>query len=406
MSSDVPLPDLDLHLIDEVDLEPVALIRQSGTVQRVGRLTLAAGHGSYRVKSHMGRVGDALGLDEVKAHVALTEITTTSVRDEIFRTEVSEVRTVGINADRLAELENYLGDLPERADIDEIELELERISTKPPLYPTWANALFAGFACGAFAFLNNGGWLEILGVIVAASLGQLLRRSLIHRGVNQFGVTMLASAAACLLYLGFIASLSAMASLEPHHDAGYVSAVLFLVPGFPLVTGALDLARLDLSAGISRLTYALMVLASAALSLWAVSTVVGLQPDPAEPTILDPFLLWTLLTVASFVGVLGFALMFNSPWRMALGAAAIGMAANLLRLFMVREMGLAAQAAAFLAALLVGLAGGLAIALLSQVFAILIAPMPILQAVPQMIPLIVLGNAAIVLCAWLGKKYW
>ncbi|MCL1871733.1 MAG: threonine/serine exporter family protein [Promicromonosporaceae bacterium] len=340
---------------DEVELEPVELIRRSGTVQRAGRLALAAGHGSYRVKSHMERVGKALGLDDVKAHVALTEITTTSVRDQIFRTEVSEVRTVGINADRLAELENYIGDLPEREDVEHIDAELDRIAAKPPLYPPWANALSAGVACAAFAFLNNGGPLECSTVLLAATAGQYVRRRLIHRGINQFGVTMLAAALACLVYLGVIALVGAAIGQPERHVAGYVSAVLFLVPGFPLVTGALDLARLDFSAGISRLTYALMVLCSAALALWAVSAVVGLEPVPTTAAAIEPLLRWTLLTLASFFGVLGFALMFNSPWHMALGAALVGMVANVLRLALVNTWGVAPQAAAAGAALLVGL---------------------------------------------------
>ncbi|WP_425955362.1 threonine/serine ThrE exporter family protein [Xylanimonas sp. McL0601] len=339
----------------EAELEPVELIRQSGTVQRVGRLALAAGHGSYRVKSHMERVGKALGLDAVKAHVALTELTTTSVRDQIFRTEVSEVRTVGINADRLAELENYIGDLPARESVASIEHELDRIAAKEPLYPSWVNALSAGAACAAFAFLNNGGPLECAGVLVAATAGQYVRRSLIHRGINQFGVTMLAAAVACLLYLGLVLAIGSAFSLSGRHVAGYVSAILFLVPGFPLVTGALDLARLDFSAGISRLTYALMILCSAALSLWAVSAVIGLEPNPPVAAALDPVLRWSLLTLASFVGVLGFALMFNSPWHMALGAAVVGMVANVLRLVMVNTWDVAPQAAAAGAALLVGL---------------------------------------------------
>ena len=342
-------------LDQEIELEPTELIRHSGTVQRAGRLALASGHGSYRVKSHMERVGRALGLDDVQAHVALTEITTTSVRQQIFRTEVSEVRTVGINADRLSELERYIGDLPERERCERVEAELDRIANKPPLYPPWANALSAGAACGAFAFLNNGGLVEVLGVLIAATLGQYLRRHLIHKGVNVFGVTMLAGAVASIGYLLLAWGFGALFATPDQHVAGYVSAVLFLVPGFPLVTGALDIARLDLSAGISRLTYALMVLVSGALALWAVSAAVGLEPTPPAESVLNPALMWTLLTIASFVGVFGFALMFNSPKRMALAAAVIGMIANVGRLVLIRELDVAPQAAAAAAALLVGL---------------------------------------------------
>jgi len=334
-------------------LDEPGLVRRSGTVLRVGRLALAAGHGSYRVKSHMERVGRAIGLDRVDALVTLTEITTTSARGPVFRTEVSEVRKVGINADRLSELERYVGDLPPHTSLDEVDRELERIARKPPLYSRLVNALSAGLACAAFAFLNERGPLECAAVFVAATLGQGLRRLLLHRGFNQFGVTMLAAAVASLVYFGLASAVTAVAGGASHHS-GYISAVLFLVPGFALVTGALDLARLDFSAGISRLTFAVMVLASAALAVWGVSAIAGLDPEPGPPYVLPPGPHWALLTLASFLGVLGFALMFNSPWRMAVAAASVGMVANVARLVLL-DVGLVPQAAAAAAALLVGL---------------------------------------------------
>ncbi|MEK8226315.1 threonine/serine exporter family protein [Oerskovia sp. M15] len=120
------------------------------------------------------------------------------------------------------------------------------------------------------------------------------------------------------------------------------------------MTAALDLAKLDFSAGIARMTYALMILASAALAVWAVSAVAGLQPDPSPPLVLDESVRLGLRALASFAGVLGFALMFNSPWKMATGAAAIGMVANVGRLLLV-DAGFAPQAAAASTALVVGI---------------------------------------------------
>lgn len=339
---------------DEAGLEPVDLIRRSGTVLRIGRLALSAGTGSYRVKSHMARAAHALGLDHIAAHVTLTEITATSYRGPIFRTELTEVRSIGINADRLAQLERFSAALPAGADLDAVDAELDRIARRPPLYGALLNALWAGIACAAFAFLNNGGLVECGAVLVAAALGQGVRRAMLHRGINQFGVTMLAAAVASLAYLVLVLALSEIAGVDGGHEAGYVSAVLFLVPGFALVTGALDLAKLDFSAGVARVTYALMILASAALAVWGVSAAAGLAPDPVPPPGLAEPLFLGLRSVASFLGVLGFALMFNSPWAMALGAASIGMVANVGRLLLV-DADVVPQAAAAAAALLVGL---------------------------------------------------
>jgi uncharacterized membrane protein YjjP (DUF1212 family) len=338
---------------DDAELE---LIRRSGVVLRVGRLSLSAGTGSYRVKASMARVARALGIDRHEAHVTLTEITTTSHRARSFRTEVIEVRTIGVNVDRLTSLEHLAGRLEAtgHATVAEVTAELDRIANKPPLYPVVLNALWAAIACAAFSFLNSGGVVEVLGVLVGAFLGQALRRTMLHRGFNQFGVTMLCATVACLCDLGFVGLLQATGVTGAGHDAGYVSAVLFLIPGFPLVTGFLDLAKLDFSAGVARLTYALMILTSAALAVWALSLIVGLTPDPPTPAVLDAGLLVSLRFVASFLGVLGFALMFNSPWRIALAAAGVGMVANVLRIALV-EATVPPQAAAAIAALVVGL---------------------------------------------------
>ncbi|BDZ41479.1 membrane protein [Paraoerskovia sediminicola] len=339
------------------DDDEIELIRRSGVALRAGRLSLSAGTGSYRVKASMSRVARAVGIDRHTAHVTLTEITATSHQGPSFRTEVTEVRTVGVNTDRLNELERLAQRLEERghaSTVDEVAHELDRIQNKPPLYPVALNALWAAMACAGFAFLNNGGWLEVVGVFFGAGFGQALRRVLIHRGWNQFGVTMYAATLACLTYVVFLLAAQGLGADAASHEAGYTSAVLFLIPGFPLVTGALDLAKLDFSAGVARLTYALMILTSAALAVWAVSGVAGLDPVPSDPLPLSTGVLWGLRILASFVAALGFALMFNSPWRMALAAGWIGAVANAVRLALV-DGHLPVQAAAAIAALLVGL---------------------------------------------------
>ena len=101
----------------EPDDDELELIRRSGVVLRVGRLSLSSGTGSYRVKASMQRVARALGIERHEAHVTLTEITTTSHRGRSFRTEVTEVRTIGVNTDRLAELEWLAQDVDRRGQV-------------------------------------------------------------------------------------------------------------------------------------------------------------------------------------------------------------------------------------------------------------------------------------------------
>jgi uncharacterized membrane protein YjjP (DUF1212 family) len=326
-------------------------------VLRVGRLSLSSGTGSYRVKASMERIAKALGIERHEAHVTLTEITATSHRDGRFRTEVAEVRRIGVNTDRLAEMER-LAQWAERqgsCSVEEIEAELDRIEAKPPRWSPTLNAVWAGLACVAFAFLNNAGPVEMMGAFIGAALGQAVRRFLVYRAYNQFGSVMLAATIASGAYIAFVRFLEATNITDSPHEIGYVAAVLFLVPGFPLVTGALDLAKSDFSAGISRLVYAMMVFFSAAAALWVISITTGLSPAPPTPWIDNVALLQVSRLAMSALGVLGFALMFNGTRRLGVSAAVIAMVPNTLRLFAVTSLHWPPQLAAGLGALSIGL---------------------------------------------------
>lgn len=320
-------------------------------------MSLSAGTGSYRVKETMARLAAALGIERHHAQVTLTEITATSHRGNSFRTEVGEVAAVGVNAARIAALEGFCAHLAgskHPVEVVEVSAALDRIERESPRFGPLLNGLWAGLACAAFCFLIGGGPYEVMGALLGAWLGQIVRRTLVHRHYNHFGVTMLAAGVACLVYLGFVESLRLIGEPVAAHQAGYVAAVLFLIPGFPLVTAGLDLAKLDLSAGVARLTYAVLIAMSAALAVWAVAIAFDLNPGTLPTPDLGPGVLIPLQAVASFVGVAGFALMFNGTWRMALAAGVIGMVANVLRLELIR-LDMPTQAAAALAALLVGL---------------------------------------------------
>lgn len=345
----------------EPDPDELQLIRESGAVLRMGRMTLAAGTGAHRVKDSMRKVAYALGIERQEARVAFNEIAITSHRGPSFRTEVAVLGPIGVDTDRLSELERTADDLAARAqrddrriDVEEVTAELDQVAARPPRHSAAVNALSAGVACGAFAFLSSGGPVEIVASVLGATAGQGLRRALIRRHWNHFGVTMLAATAALLVYLGLVEVLHAAGATGPSHEVGYLSAVLFLIPGFPLVTAALDIAKLDMSSGIARLVYALTILISASVAVWAVSSLVGLEPTPPDPIAMPDGVLLALRVVASFVGVAGFAVMFNSPWRMAVAAGAIAVVPNILRLTLI-DHGITAQAAAAIAALLVGL---------------------------------------------------
>ncbi|WQD12606.1 MAG: threonine/serine exporter family protein [Lawsonella clevelandensis] len=107
----------------------------------------------------------------------------------------------------------------------------------------------------------------------------------------------------------------------------------------------------------------LTLLAAATSSVWIVTLATGLQP---LPQIGNPYQVrfgvewWPLFVwVASFIGIAGFAVLFNCSRRMALLSSVTGATANLLKFILVDQsivgLNLPTQTGAFIAALFIGL---------------------------------------------------
>lgn len=123
---------------------------------------------------------------------------------------------------------------------------------------------------------------------------------------------------------------------------GYICAMLFIIPGFPFITSGIDLAKLDLRSGLERLTYALIIILVATMGAWITAMILKLQPEDFIAVHLGTASRLIFRLCASFCGVLGFSIMFNSSIPMASTAAMIGAVANTLRLSLVDFTGMPA----------------------------------------------------------------
>lgn len=231
---------------------------------------------------------------------------------------------------------------------------LDMIEHRKPLY----SPAFAGFAsacaCASFVFLLGGGPFDMVGAFIGAGLGHWLRRRLFAHHLNQFFVTFVCVAVAALACTGTLRLIGLFNPIALQHDTAYIGAMLFVIPGFPLITGGLDMAKIDFPSGVQRITYVFCIILMATLAGWMVASIVHLNPQGFEPLGLDPVINCLLRMVFAFIGVWGFSVMFNSPQRMCLVAATIGMITDTLRLEIV-DMGIPAEAGAFIGALLAGL---------------------------------------------------
>ena len=231
---------------------------------------------------------------------------------------------------------------------------LDLIERRKPLYKPWFSGLASALACAAFVFLLGGGPYDMIGAFVGAGLGQWMRRRLFAHHLNQFFVTFVCVAAAALACTGTLRLIGIFDPVALSHDTAYIGAMLFVIPGFPLITGGLDMAKIDFPSGIQRVAYVLCIILMATLAGWAVAVMVHLHPEGFEPLGLNPWVNGLLRFVAAFVGVWGFSVLFNSPQRMCLTAALIGAITDTLRLEL-QDFSVAPEMATFIGAFLAGI---------------------------------------------------
>lgn len=319
----------------------------------VGTALLGVGASSYRVERAVQRVAAALGCDRVTTLVTLRTIVVTVERDGRTATESAHAEALHVDATRLDALERLVRRLPAGTTPAALTREVATTVQRGPLYPPFLVAAAVGGACAGFAGLSGGGAIEMAAAFLGAAIGQAARAAALRRHVNPFLVVALAAAIASGTYLAVVTLLESVEVADTRNEAGFVSAVLFLVPGFPLVTGTLDLLRNHVEAGLSRLTYASTVLTMAALGMLAVTAVADPETTGTTGGILDQWgwLAVVGLTVASGAG---FGVLFNLAPRLALLAGVVSAVGNAVRLALVSG-GTSAALAAFVAALVVGL---------------------------------------------------
>lgn len=330
---DYVTPDSDLP-ITQADLTAKASV-----IGRIGLILLSCGTGAWRVRSSMNTLSENLGIT-CSADIGLMSIEYTCFDGERCFSQSLCLTNTGVNTSKL------------NRHLDEIE----RIHG---LYSPIALGFAAALACSAFTFLLGGGPLEMLFAFCGAGIGNFVRCKLTKHHFTLFLGIVASVTSACLIYTIFLRIAEMIFGISLQHESGYVCSMLFIIPGFPFITSGIDLAKLDMRSGLERLTYAIIIIVVATMTAWIMALVLHLAPVDFPPLALPLPLQFIFRLLASFCGVFGFSIMFNSPKRLAATAAMIGAIANTFRLELVDLTAFPPAAAAFLGALVAGLLASL-----------------------------------------------
>ncbi|WP_436585793.1 threonine/serine ThrE exporter family protein [Weissella paramesenteroides] len=330
-------------------------------VGRVGLIMLSCGTGAWRVREAMNTMARILKV-YCSADIGLISISYTCFDDVNSYTESLSLKSSGVNTDKLTNMQQFVTMFQNEGaflKVKDVHRLLDRIDAKKGNYTPILLGLAAALACCSFVFLLGGGPVEMLCTFFGAGLGNYTRAKMNGKHLTMFAGLAAGVAVACLTYLIFSRGLELLFHINVAHEAGYIGAMLFAIPGFPFITSGLDLAKSDMRSGIERLIHAISIIVIATLVGWLVALASDLKPDSFLPLGLGPWLICLFRIPASFCGVFGFSVMFNSPVKMAATAGLIGAVANTLRLELVDLTPLPAAAAAFIGTLTAGILASL-----------------------------------------------
>ncbi|MQB81508.1 hypothetical protein DN452_09535 [Lactobacillus reuteri] len=333
------------------------LVERAAIVGRIGLMMLSYGTGAWRVRDSMNTVARTLKMT-CSVDIGLVSLEYTCMDAHHSYTQAISLPSTSVNTTKLSQMERFIKEFDQNGSemtIGEIHSRLEEIAHSKGNYAPYQVGLAAALACSAFVFLLGGGPVEMFCSFIGAGFGNYVRRKMIDHHITLFAGVAVAVAVACLSYLLALSLMQLTFNVSSRHEAGYIGAMLFIIPGFPFITSGLDISKLDMRSGLERMTYAIAIITVATLVGWIVALMVNLRPENFQALPLSALMLFLLRLPASFCGVFGFSIMFNSTPKMAAIAGCIGAIANTLRLELTDLTGIPAGAAAFLGALVAGL---------------------------------------------------
>lgn len=333
------------------------LVERAAIVGRIGLMMLSYGTGAWRVRDSMNTVARTLKMT-CSVDIGLVSLEYTCMDAHHSYTQAISLPSTSVNTTKLSQMERFIKEFDQNGSemtIGEIHSRLEEIAHSKGNYAPYQVGLAAALACSAFVFLLGSGPVEMFCSFIGAGLGNYVRRKMIDHHITLFAGVAVAVAVACLSYLLALSLMQLTFNVSSRHEAGYIGAMLFIIPGFPFITSGLDISKLDMRSGLERMTYAIAIITVATLVGWIVALMVNLRPENFQALPLSALMLFLLRLPASFCGVFGFSIMFNSTPKMAAIAGCIGAIANTLRLELTDLTGIPAGAAAFLGALVAGL---------------------------------------------------
>ena len=312
-----------------MDCSKKTLRRKLDLLLRTGQILMESSADTSRVKRNMERTAAYLGLPKENLHMNIDYyMLQVNVSDEYHSfSKMQRCDKHVINMLAIQEISKLSWRAIQKDySLDKYEEELEKIANGKHYYKDWMIAIGAGLACGGFCIQFGCDWTAFFYASIAAILGNRLRMFLNHSGSNLYANFAVAAFVSTILawLSSFLSTPTVQAALPeflrpilftetPWHPL--LACALYIVPGVPLINAVNDLLDNHINTGLVRVMNTLLIVIAMSFGIMLAikcGSFDGFAKD--LPTI--PHHSFYVYAVAAAISAMGFATIYNIPYRL------------------------------------------------------------------------------------------
>jgi uncharacterized membrane protein YjjP (DUF1212 family) len=219
------------------------------TLLEVGSSLMSSGANTGRIRTTVNRISDAFGYttELLITHRALM-LTISNEENSYYFDILKRTAPHGVNFRVVSGISRMSWRVvEEKWSIEQINEELDRLVALPH-FPRIVILLAVSLAGSSFCRLAGGGWEDMVIVYIASFLGLFVRQEAVKKKFNPYLCVFFASLTAAM-FAGFV-SFKLGYGDKLHH--GFITSVLFLIPGVPFINTYSDLIDGNTQNGIVR----------------------------------------------------------------------------------------------------------------------------------------------------------
>lgn len=240
----------------------------------IGTYLLASGAHCGRLNTNIKRLAVTWGFDiELQPTFRGLLVSVQNLSDEhdmvtMFRESPSHSVHLGVLTE-VSRLSWKVYD--EKLSFAETKDSFEEIKNKPN-YKEWIIAVAVGLSCAGLCLLSNGDYYNALVAWLGASVGYLFRFKIADMKYNQ-----MISIGVAAFVTTLITGLGSIYGIGSNPETAMATAVLYLIPGVPLINCVIDLIEGYLSSSINRALFAGFILLCIAAGMTLCITLLGID---------------------------------------------------------------------------------------------------------------------------------